>query len=198
MMQETVDLGLDELIYDSESDPVLRAINKERLRIKDKFDPLVEEIATQDVDIAGITTLADAGNLIMTVRGYYHRVQAIYGEVLIEKRLAQIRRDASKNKAQARVSELIHADPEVRAISGQQAQMARAQSKAKSELALASGCQDLYLLVYGYAERVQAALDDLRYAAQDLREFTRTMRDAKALGETGVLPEGAVAGLMKW
>jgi hypothetical protein len=197
-MQESVELGIDELLFDSEVDPVLRAINTERARIKAKFDPLIKEISEQDIDIAGINTLSDAAGRMMVVRGYYHRVQAIFGEVLIEKRLAQVRRDASKSKAAAKVAQLISSDPEVRGISGHQAQVARAESKAKSEIALAAGCSDLHLLVYGYSERVQASLDDLKFAAQDLREYVRTLRDAKALGESGVLPEGASTGREKW
>jgi hypothetical protein len=193
-VQEEAELGLDALLYDAVADPVQRAINREVARVRARFVPLIEEIGEQDVDISGITTLTDAAMRIMTVRGFYHRVQAIYGEVLIEKRQAQVRRDASKAKAQAKVSELIRSDPEVRGITGQQAQMARAQNKAKAELALASGCNDLYLIVSGYTERVQSSLENLKYAAQDLREFIRTMRDAKLIGETGSMPEGSILG----
>jgi hypothetical protein len=193
-------LELDDLIFDAEADPVLRALNKERARLQGKFTVLIEEVSEQEINVGNINTLSDAADLILTVRGYYHRTQAIFGEAISEKRQAQIRRDASKTKAQAKISELIRSDPEVRGVAGQQAQMARAENKAKSELALASGCNDLYLLVMGYTERLQVALENLKQASRDLHEYIRTVRDAKALGESGSggVPEGAQTGRVSW
>jgi hypothetical protein len=195
-MQES--LELDDLIFDAEEDPIMRAINKERLRLKAKFEALLEEVSDQELDVGKITTLSDAANMILDVRGYYHRTQAIFGEAISEKRTAQIRRDASKTKAQARVAELMREDPEVRGLASQQARQSRAEYKAKKELALASGCNDLYLLVMGYAERLSVALENLKQASRDLYEFIRTVRDAKALGETTTVPEGQTFGTTTW
>ena len=183
------DLTLDGLVFPDSTDPVVRVFAKERIRIAEKFDPLVVELEQYGLDSRDIVTLKDAADLLLTAHAQYHRAAAILGEAMMERRRAQLRRDVSKARAEQKVADLIRNDPEVRSVSPQAAQQARAQNRAVHEFKVAAGCQQLYLLSSGYLERIQAVADSLRDAKKDLSEYTRTMRDSAFVGDPG-LPAG--------
>jgi hypothetical protein len=179
--------SLDDLVFPvGETDKVSVAMRAEKARVTSKFDPLIEELKAIELDIADLTTLTEAGHLILTVRSYFSRASAVYGEVLLERRRAQGRRDVSKNKLEQKIADMIRNDPEIRGMTPQAVQQARAANKASEAVNLASGCQELYVLLLGYAEMIEALVENLKAASRDLYEFTRTMRDAKSVGESGI------------